>query len=177
MASGKPGAVQNRRRRLPSDGHGHEHRCLLVPAQTALPSLASPREQQALSDPVPAGHRTDRHAGLVRGFDDPRFVLERPAPPSFDPLQYLDPHHPDPLTLTPALRSGFSRARDAFERGLHRRRTVLRAWGVKLAGRQGNKRATVALARKIAVVMHRMWVDGTTFRFSAAGNPSASARA
>ena len=62
---------------------------------------------------------------------------------------------------------------------LHRVKSwsVLRAWGVKLAGRQGNKRATVALARKIAVVMHSMWVDGTTFRFSAAGNPSASARA
>ena len=25
------------------------------------------------------------------------------------------------------------------------------------------KRAKVALARKLAVVLHRMWVDGTTF--------------
>jgi hypothetical protein len=27
------------------------------------------------------------------------------------------------------------------------------------------KKAKVALARKLAVVMHRMWVDGTTFRW------------
>ena len=27
------------------------------------------------------------------------------------------------------------------------------------------KRAKVALARKLAVVLHRMWVDGTDFRW------------
>ncbi|MCJ2129784.1 IS110 family transposase [Methylobacterium sp. E-045] len=43
----------------------------------------------------------------------------------------------------------------------------LKAWATKTAQRQGNKRAAVELARKMAVVMHRMWVDGTTFRFSA----------
>lgn len=43
----------------------------------------------------------------------------------------------------------------------------LKAWATKLAQSQDNKRATVALARKMAMVMHRMWVDGTTFRFSA----------
>ena len=52
----------------------------------------------------------------------------------------------------------------------------LKAWATKVAHRQGNKRATVALARKMAVVMHRIWVDGTTFRFSAA-EPSAAAAA
>lgn len=62
---------------------------------------------------------------------------------------------------------------------LHRVKSwsVLRAWGMKVAHRQGNKRATVALARKIAVVMHRMWVDGTTFRFRATGNAAASTMA
>ncbi|WP_210166658.1 hypothetical protein, partial [Methylobacterium sp. Leaf87] len=43
--------------------------------------------------------------------------------PSFGPLKHLDPHRPDPLTLTPALRSGFSRVRDAVDRGHHRTRT------------------------------------------------------
>ncbi|WP_210166665.1 hypothetical protein, partial [Methylobacterium sp. Leaf87] len=33
-------------------------------------------------------------------------------------------HRPDPLTLTPALRSGFSRVRDAVDRGHHRTRTT-----------------------------------------------------
>jgi len=51
----------------------------------------------------------------------------------------------------------------------------LKAWATKVAQRQGNKRATVALARKMAVVMHRMWVDGTTFRFSAVEVPAATA--
>ena len=44
----------------------------------------------------------------------------------------------------------------------------LKAWATKVAQRQGNKRATVALARKMAVVLHRMWVDGTNFRHGAA---------
>ena len=51
----------------------------------------------------------------------------------------------------------------------------LKAWATKVAQRQGNKRATAALARKMAVVMHRMWVDGTTFRFSAVEAPVATA--
>ena len=73
---------------------------------------------------MPARHRTHRHACLKRGFDDPRLVIERPAPPPFDILQQFDPHHPDPPTLTPALRSGFSVERDALDRGPHRRRTI-----------------------------------------------------
>lgn len=44
----------------------------------------------------------------------------------------------------------------------------LRAWGVRLAKRQGWKRARVAVARKLAIVMHRMWISGESFRFSKA---------
>ena len=44
----------------------------------------------------------------------------------------------------------------------------LRAWGVKLAKRIGAKKACVAVARKLAIIMHRMWVDGTEFHFSKA---------
>ncbi len=36
----------------------------------------------------------------------------------------------------------------------------------RLAKRRGSKRAKVALARKIAVILHRMWVDGTTYRWT-----------
>jgi transposase len=39
----------------------------------------------------------------------------------------------------------------------------LKNWGLKLAKRVGFKKARVALARKMAVVLHRMWVDGTDF--------------
>jgi len=46
----------------------------------------------------------------------------------------------------------------------------LKSWGVKLARRAGFKKARVALARKMAVVLHRMWRDGTDF-----GAPNATA--
>ena len=39
----------------------------------------------------------------------------------------------------------------------------LKAWGMKLAKRIGMRKAKVAIARKIAVVLHCIWVDGTSF--------------
>ena len=44
----------------------------------------------------------------------------------------------------------------------------LKRWGMDVAKRRGSKRAKVALARKIGVILHRMWVDGTTYRWSEA---------
>jgi transposase len=44
-----------------------------------------------------------------------------------------------------------------------RRRSPLKRWGAKLAKRIGAKKAKVALARKIAVILHCIWTDGTTF--------------
>jgi hypothetical protein len=38
-----------------------------------------------------------------------------------------------------------------------------------VAKRRGLKRAKVALARKLATVLHRMWVDGTSFRWGKQG--------
>ena len=42
----------------------------------------------------------------------------------------------------------------------------LKAWGVRVAQRRGMHRAIVAVARRLAVVLHRMWADGTEFRWS-----------
>jgi transposase len=42
--------------------------------------------------------------------------------------------------------------------------SALKSWAMKIAGRAGMKKAKVALARKLAVVLHRMWVDGKPFR-------------
>ena len=39
------------------------------------------------------------------------------------------------------------------------------AWGLRIAKRSGFKKVKVAVARKIAVILHRMWVDGTDFRW------------
>ena len=46
--------------------------------------------------------------------------------------------------------------------------STLKGWALRVAGRHGMKKAKVALARKLAVMMHRMWVDGTTFRWGEA---------
>lgn len=44
-----------------------------------------------------------------------------------------------------------------------RKTNALKSWGAKLDKKLGFKKARVALARKMAVVLHRMWVDGTDF--------------
>jgi transposase len=42
----------------------------------------------------------------------------------------------------------------------------LKAWAIQIAKRRGIKRAIVALARRLAVILHRIWVDGTDFRWT-----------
>jgi transposase len=42
----------------------------------------------------------------------------------------------------------------------------LKAWAMKIARHRGRKKAIVALARRLAVIMHRIWVDGTEFRWT-----------
>jgi transposase len=75
---------------------------------------------------------------------------------------------------------GISRAGDAMVRAalyeaahvmLSRatRFSTLKRCALNLAKRRGLKRAKVALARKLATVLHRMWQDGATFQWSRAG--------
>lgn len=45
------------------------------------------------------------------------------------------------------------------------RPTPLRSWAMRMAKRRGRKKAIVALARKMGVILHRMWADGTDFRW------------
>jgi transposase len=42
----------------------------------------------------------------------------------------------------------------------------LKAWAMKVVSRRGMQRAIVALARRLSVIMHRMWSDGTEFRWA-----------
>ena len=44
--------------------------------------------------------------------------------------------------------------------------STLRVWGLAVAKRRGMARAKVAVARKLAVILHRMWLDDTSFRWS-----------
>jgi transposase len=68
-------------------------------------------------------------------------------------------------------RCGDELARTALYEAAHtllvrsRKWSSLRAWGMKVAKARGMARARVAVARKLAVVLHRMWSDGTEFRF------------
>lgn len=39
----------------------------------------------------------------------------------------------------------------------------LKSWALGIARRRGARKAKVALARRLAVVLHRMWIDGTEF--------------
>jgi transposase len=48
----------------------------------------------------------------------------------------------------------------------------LKAWAMKIARHRGMKKAIVALARRLAVIMHRIWVDGTEFRWSREVEPA-----
>src|SRR3954453_4626498 len=68
-------------------------------------------------------------------------------------------------------RCGDELARTALYEAAHtllvrsRKWSALRAWGMKVAKARGMARARVAVARKLAVILHRMWSDGVEFRF------------
>ena len=54
------------------------------------------------------------------------------------------------------------------------RPSALKTWGEALGKRIGPKKATMAVARKPAVILHRMWTTGTTFQWNAeAASPAA----
>jgi transposase len=48
--------------------------------------------------------------------------------------------------------------------------SALKAWGIRVAKRAGMNKARVAVARKLAVIMHQMWITGEEFRWSNKGN-------
>ena len=70
-------------------------------------------------------------------------------------------------------RCGDELARTALYEAAHtllvrsRKWSRLRAWGMNVARRRGMARARVAVARKLAVILHRMWRDAADFRFGA----------
>ncbi len=50
-------------------------------------------------------------------------------------------------------------------------RDKVRTWGLALAKRSCHRKATLAVARKLAVILHAMWTDGTCY----VGDSAASA--
>lgn len=78
-------------------------------------------------------------------------------------------------------RCGDELARTALYEAAHtllvrsRKWSSLRAWGMKITKQRGMARARVAVARKLAVVLHRMWSDETEFHFGKEpGTPAAA---
>ena len=71
---------------------------------------------------------------------------------------------PDPraMTLTPLTPGRKKRRMSPFCCPLFAT-SDLRSWGLALARRIGAKKAKVAVARKLAVLLHAMWIDGATF--------------
>jgi transposase len=108
---------------------------------------------------------------FTSGVDDPgRFVRSKGVGALFGltPRKYQSGE----TDVTGAVsRVGDAMVRTALYEGVHIlltravRFSVLKRWALEVARRRGMKRAKVALARKLAVIMHHMWVDGTTFRW------------
>jgi transposase len=44
--------------------------------------------------------------------------------------------------------------------------SALKSWGMRVAKRSSLRKAKVAVARKLAVILHRMWIDGAEFKWS-----------
>ena len=65
----------------------------------------------------------------------------------------------------PMLRRALYEAANALL-GRLKRPCALRDWGLKLAETKGPKRARVAVARKLAVLLHRLWLSETDFRWA-----------
>jgi transposase len=51
-----------------------------------------------------------------------------------------------------------------------KRKDKVKTWGMVIAKRSSHRKATVTVARKLAVIMHAMWIDGTFY----CGDPTAT---
>lgn len=109
----------------------------------------------------------------VTGVDDPaRFRRSSAVAPHFG----LTPRKYASGTIDrngPISKAGDEMVRQALYQAAHtllirvQRWSALKAWGMQVAKRRGLRRATVAVARKLAIILHRMWTRGETFRWTA----------
>jgi transposase len=107
------------------------------------------------------------------GVDDPgRFTSSRTVAAHFGltPRRFQSGESDNPGHIS---RAGDADVRSALYVAAHSLLTrneqwsSLKAWGIRLAKTRGHRRAVIAVARKLAVILHRMWVDGTVFRWGA----------
>lgn len=149
---------------------------LLVARDALAGQLDRKLRDQARADPVCQRLMTVPGVGAIvarsdaTAIDDPtRFAKSR----SVGPALGLTPgrHQSGETDRVGAItRAGDPRARVAlFEAAQVMMTRVarwfpLKAWAIRVAARRSAKRAKVALARKLAVILHRLWVGGTDLR-------------
>ena len=153
-------------RRIRAYDEGIEKRC-----KTGYPETEVLREIKGVG-PITA-------LAFVLTIEEPgRFAQSREVGPYLG----LIPRKDDSGELNPQL--GITKAGDAYLRKLlvgssqyilgelNNQDSELRQWGIKLAGPKGSngkrnkkqkKRAVVAVARKLSVLLHRLWVTGEVF--------------
>ncbi|MGJ8531698.1 MAG: IS110 family transposase [Alphaproteobacteria bacterium] len=102
--------------------------------------------------------------------DDPtRFKKSRTVAAHFGltPRRYQSGEHDNPGRISKAGDQNVRATLYAAANALLMRTMAgspIKTWGLKLMRTKGRRRAVVAVARKLAVLLHRMWVDGTEFR-------------
>lgn len=104
------------------------------------------------------------------GVDDPgRFRSSRNVAAHFGltPRRYQSGETDNPGRISKAGDADVRRALYTAAHALMTRSdawSTLKVWGLRLAKIRGHRRAVVAVARKLAVILHRMWLDNTAFR-------------
>ncbi len=91
-----------------------------------------------------------------------------------EPTESLQPQQPSDQPLDGLLRGYLYEAANALLTRV-KRFSTLKAWGVRFTSRHGGRKARVAIARKLSVIMHRMLITREPFRWSAvpgAANPA-----
>ena len=103
--------------------------------------------------------------------DDPRrFRRSRTvgAHVGLTPRRYQSGEHDNPGRISKAGNADVRAMLYAAANALMTRTTrwsALKAWGIRLQRTKGRRRALVAVARKLAVIIHRMWMEGSKFQW------------
>src|SRR5271163_1410242 len=118
------------------------------PDRHALPLATSPTRRQRFTHPPPAGAGSfDAHFGLTpRKYQSGETDITGRISKIGDGAVRTALYEAANVILTRPVKG-----------------STLKSWGMRLAGRAGMRKAKVALARKLAVVLHRMLADGTSF--------------
>ena len=134
-----------------------------------IPRSWLPGKSSARSSPASTSWPAIRRATTPSVDDPARFAKSRAVGPALGltPSRYQSGEADRPGAITKA---GDARARVTLFEAAHVMMTrvirwfPLKAWAMRVAARRGAKRAKVALARPLAVILHRMWVDDTDFQ-------------